>query len=155
MNTAFMDEAIRLSVETMSEGKDGPFGAVVVKDNNIIGRGANAVISTNDPTAHAEIIAIREASKNIGSFTLEGCEIYTSCEPCPMCLAAVYWARINTIYYANTRHDARAAGFDDVHLYEEVAMPSDRRSITMKNIMREKAIKAFEEWKRLPGRIIY
>ena len=116
----FMNEAILLSEKSLETNDGGPFGCVVVKDDKIVGRGNNQVISTNDPTAHAEIIAIREACKNLGSFQLQGCEIYTSCEPCPMCLGAIYWARPDIIYYANTRNDASQIGFDDSLIYDEL-----------------------------------
>ena len=155
MDRAFMDEAIRLSREMMLKGQGGPFGAVVVRDGEIIGRGYNAVTSSNDPTAHAEIMAIREACRNLDAFRLSGCEIYTSCEPCPMCLAAIYWARIDRIYFANTSDDAGAAGFDDARFYEEMALKIDKRKVIMRQIMRDEAIVAFREWEELPDKIKY
>ena len=155
MDRIFMDEAIRLSREMMLEGKGGPFGAVVVRDGEIIGRGYNAVTSSNDPTAHAEIMAIREACRSLGSFRLSGCEIYTSCEPCPMCLAAIYWSRIDRVYYANSRGDAGAAGFDDAHISDEIALPIDRRKVIMKQMMRDEAIVALREWEELPDKVGY
>jgi guanine deaminase len=131
MNPDFMREAIRLSLEKMEAGEDGPFGAVIVQNGRIVGRGWNRVTSTNDPTAHAEIVAIRDACAYLKTFSLVGCEIYTSCEPCPMCFAAIYWARLERIYYAATCQDAAAAGFDDCQFYREVALPPSSRSIPM------------------------
>ncbi len=142
----FMREAIKLSKENMDSNKGGPFGAIIVKDGKIIGRGTNGVTSTNDPTAHAEVTAIREACKEIDSFSLAGCEIYTSCEPCPMCLSAIYWARIDKIYYANTHNDAAAIDFDDAFLYEEIALPIQERTIPSVPLLREDALKIFDEW---------
>src|SRR5215467_496424 len=123
MNENFMREAIRLSIQMMRKGKGGPFGAVVVKGNKIVGRGSNAVTSGNDPTAHAEIVAIREACRRLKTFHLEDCDLYTSCEPCPMCLAAIYWARLRRVYFANTRKDAARIQFDDDFIYTEVSRP--------------------------------
>lgn len=150
-----MREAIRLSLEGVRAGAGGPFGAVVVKDGQIIGRGQNRVTSANDPTAHAEIVAIREACAHLKAFHLHGCEIYASCEPCPMCLAATYWARIETVYYANTREDAAAIGFDDDFFYRELALPVEARKLRMEQTMRAEALAVFEEWKRKPDRIDY
>ena len=141
-----MTEAIELAFSNVKENKGGPFGAVVVKDGKIIGKGANLVTDTNDPTAHAEIVAIREAAKNIGSFELQGCEIYASCEPCPMCLGAIYWARIDKLYYAATKDDAAKAGFDDSFIYKEFSLPKDQRSISSLQLMRDGAIKVFDAW---------
>ena len=141
-----MKEAIELAFSNVAENKGGPFGAVVVKDGKIIGKGANLVTDTNDPTAHAEIVAIREAAKNIGSFDLQGCEIYASCEPCPMCLGAIYWARIDKLYYAATKDDAAKADFDDSFIYKEFSLPKDQRSISSLQLMRDDAIKVFEAW---------
>jgi guanine deaminase len=126
---AFMREAIALSRDNMHANHGGPFGAVVVKDGQIIGRGANRVTSAHDPTAHAEIEAIRETCRHLGDFHLRGCAIYTSCEPCPMCLAAIYWARLDKIFYANTQHDAASIDCDDAFLYEQIALPMDQRLI--------------------------
>jgi tRNA(Arg) A34 adenosine deaminase TadA len=133
----------------------GPFGAVVVQKGKIIGRGWNCVTSANDPTAHAEISAIREACKKLKTFRLDDCELYASCEPCPMCLAAIYWARFKTIYYANTRKDAAAIQFDDDLIYREVALPVSRRKIPMKQLMRDEALKVFAEWKSKPDKVRY
>jgi tRNA(Arg) A34 adenosine deaminase TadA len=154
-NEKFMKEAIRLSLETMRKGTGGPFGAVVVRDGEIIARGWNQVSSTNDPTAHAEVVAIREACKVLGTFQLEGCEIYTSCEPCPMCFGAIYWARPAKLYYAATRNDAADAGFDDDFIYREIALAPTERRITTCSICREEAIDAFKEWKTKADKIDY
>ena len=155
MNDPFMHEAIRLSVEKMREGKGGPFGAVVVKDGQIISRGWNEVTTANDPTAHAEIIAIREACRTLGTFRLDGCEIYASCEPCPMCLSAIYWARLSRMFFAATRQDAAAAGFDDEFLYREIPLPADERELPSSQLLREEALAALAEWRTLPGKIPY
>lgn len=151
----FMKEAIRLSFETMRSGKGGPFGAVVVKDGKIISRGFNQVTSNNDPTAHAEIVAIREACKTLNTFQLTGCEIYTSCEPCPMCLGAIYWARPDKIYFANTKDDASNVGFDDAFIYKEISRKVSTRKLPTEQICRDEAIKAFEEWKNKTDKIKY
>jgi guanine deaminase len=151
----FMKEAIRLSFETMRNNTGGPFGAVVVKDGKIIARGFNRVISTNDPTAHAEVVAIREACKAIGDFQLTGCEIYTSCEPCPMCMAAIYWARPDKVYYANCATDAADIGFDDAFIYEQLKKSYESREIPLTRIMQDEAIKAFEEWAAKSDKIKY
>lgn len=150
-----MLEAIRLSFETMRNNTGGPFGAVVVKDGEIIARGFNRVISTNDPTAHAEVVAIREACKNLNDFQLTGCEIYTSCEPCPMCMAAIYWARPDKVYYANSKTDAASIGFDDDFIYEELALPYSDRKIPMLRIMPEEALTAFQEWNSKSDKVEY
>ncbi|RFM27701.1 nucleoside deaminase [Deminuibacter soli] len=142
----YMQEAIALSRNGMEHGHGGPFGCVIVKDDVIVGRGWNRVTSTNDPTAHAEVVAIREACAALGSFQLTDCEIYTSCEPCPMCLGAIYWARPKKIYYACNREDAADAGFDDSFIYTELALPFNNRSIGAVNLGRNEAIKVFEEW---------
>lgn len=141
-----MQEAIRLSVDNVESGNGGPFGAVVVKDGKIIARGVNQVTSHNDPTAHAEVVAIREACKLLNSFQLTGCEIYTSCEPCPMCLGAIYWARPDKLYYANTKADAAAIAFDDQFIYEEIARPIGERRLFTRQLMREEALEAFTKW---------
>jgi len=150
-----MREAIRLSVHIMRCGKGGPFGAVVVKGGRIVGRGCNEVTSKNDPTAHAEITAIRAACKRLKTFDLEGCDLYTSCEPCPMCLAAIYWARIRKVFYGNTRKDASEIAFDDDLIYREVALPIRKRSLAMKQFLRAEAHKAFVEWDNKPDKIPY
>lgn len=138
--------AIEISRTGMRAGKGGPFGCVIVKDGKIIGSGSNSVLSTNDPTAHAEIVAIREACKNLGNFQLEGCELYTSCEPCPMCLGAIYWARPSRVFYANTKKDAAEAGFDDQFIYEELNLPYNLRKIPFEQGMQESAKEVFHEW---------
>jgi len=142
----FLREAIRLSVEKMDEEQSGPFGAVVVRDGEIIGRGWNQVTSTNDPTAHAEIVAIRDACRRIGDFSLAGCTIYTSCHPCPMCLAAIYWARIDRICYAAGSADAAAAGFDDAWIFEELARSPEARTIPVQQVLRDEAVAALQAW---------
>ena len=146
MKEEFMRAAISESKRGMDQNEGGPFGAVIVKDGKIIGRGNNKVTSDNDPTAHAEVTAIRDACKQLENFDLNGCEIYTSCEPCPMCLAAIYWSRIDTIYYANTQKDAADIQFDDAFFYEELDKPIDKRSIPMKQMMRDEAITVFQAW---------
>jgi len=142
-----MREAIFQSLIGMREGAGGPFGAIVVKDGEIIGRGYNEVTSTNDPTAHAEIVAIRAACRFLKSHQLDGCEIYASCEPCPMCFAAIYWARPSTVYYANTKKDAANIGFDDYFIEKEIRLDPTERKIPMIQLLREEAIVVFEEWK--------
>jgi tRNA(Arg) A34 adenosine deaminase TadA len=155
MNPEFMRAAIRLSIQMMRRGKGGPFGAVVVKDNKIVGRGCNQVTSTNDPTAHAEVVAIREACRRLKTFQLEGCELYTSCEPCPMCLSAIYWARLDKVFYGNTRQDAAKIAFDDAFIYREVALPIRKRKLVMKPFLRHEALAAFVEWQKKPDKIAY
>lgn len=150
-----MLRAIELSREHMLAGHGGPFGAVIVKDNKIIGEGWNQVTSTNDPTAHAEITAIRNAAKNIDSFELSGAQIYTSCEPCPMCLAAIYWARIDKIFFGNTRKDAAAINFDDDFLYQEVSKPLEQRAIPSHSCARSEALEVFKEWSNKTDRVPY
>ena len=145
MKNKFMSRAIELSIESVNNGT-GPFGAVVVKNEKIIAEGSNKVTSTNDPTAHGEIVAIREACKQLNNFSLSGCELYSSCEPCPLCLSAIYWARINKIYYANTREDARKIDFDDSFIYSEIKKNIDERKIPMTQMMRDEALKAFKMW---------
>lgn len=142
----FMQEAIELSRQSIAQNEGGPFGCVIVKDDVIVGRGNNQVTSTNDPTAHAEVVAIRDACKKLGSFQLEDCEVYTSCEPCPMCLGAIYWARPKVIYFANNREDAAAVGFDDSMIYEEISANIDDRKIPIKSVGRQNALKVFNEW---------
>ncbi|MFC6999303.1 nucleoside deaminase [Rufibacter roseus] len=152
---AFMREAIKLSIDKMKEGKGGPFGAVVVKNGEIIARGFNNVTSSNDPTAHAEVDAIRKACQALGTFQLTGCELYTSCEPCPMCLGAIYWARPDKVYYGNTKADAAAIGFDDAFIYEELEKPLDQRTLPLQQMLREEALEGFREWVKLEGKTEY
>ena len=154
-NEKFMREAIRLSIENVQSGTGGPFAAVVVKDGKIIARGTNNVTSANDPTAHAEITAIREACKVLNTFQLTDCEIYTSCEPCPMCLGAIYWARPAKVYYANTKQDAAEIGFDDSFIYEELPKTIGQRTLSMQQLLREEALDAFETWKNKNDKIEY
>jgi guanine deaminase len=144
----FMAEAIELALRNVREGKGGPFGALVVRDDEVIARGVNQVVATHDPTAHAEIVAIRAACHTLGSFQLDGCEIYSSCEPCPMCLAAIYWARPARLFFAATKDDAAAAGFDDSFIYAEIAKPLDGRELPVRQLLREEARAAFDEWSR-------
>ena len=151
----FMREAIRLSLENMRSGKGGPFGAVIVKDGKIIARGFNQVTSSNDPTAHAEVVAIREACKELGTFQLDGCEIYTSCEPCPMCLGAIYWARPEKMYYANTKVDAANIGFDDQFIYEEIELPLSYRKLKCEHLLNDEALVVFNEWSEKQDKIEY
>lgn len=151
--TRFMKEAIKLSFEGLKKG--GPFGAVIVKKGKIISKGYNKVTASNDPTAHAEIIAIRNACRKLKSFSLKGCDMYTGCEPCPMCLSAIYWARIDNVYFANTTKDAANAGFDDFFIYNEIKCPASKRKIKMKQLMKDEAIKTFQEWKRKKDKIRY
>lgn len=155
MKSKFMREAIRLSARQMRAGKGGPFGAVVVRKGEIVGRGFNAVTSANDPTAHAEVMAIREACRKLKTFKLDDCELYTSCEPCPMCLAAIYWARLRRVFYGNTRKDAAKIGFDDDAIYRELAMPLPKRSLPMKQLLRDEAASAFTEWQDKPDKQRY
>jgi tRNA(Arg) A34 adenosine deaminase TadA len=155
MNREFLHEAIRLSIEKSQAGEGGPFGAVIVQNDKIIGRGWNRVTSTNDPTAHAEMTAIRDACSHLGTFSLTGCDIYTSCEPCPMCLAAIYWARLDRIYYAATRQDAAAVGFDDSRIYNELAMGFTDRSIPMTQDLHNEAREAFRAWQLKADRTPY
>ena len=155
MNSKFMREAIRLSIQMMRRNRGGPFGAVVVRDGRIVGRGCNEVTSVNDPTAHAEIVAIRAACQRLKTFQLDDCDLYTSCEPCPMCLSAIYWARLRRVFYANTRKDAARIDFDDDFIYREVALPVRRRKLVMKQLLRKEALAAFAEWQRKPDKIPY
>ncbi len=150
-----MQQAIELAKQNVEENQGGPFGALVVKDGQIIGRGMNKVTSTHDPTAHAEIVAIREATAKLGTFNLEGCEIFTSCEPCPMCLGAIYWSRIDKIYYAGTKNDAAKAGFDDSMIYNEFCLPKEQRSIPFTQLMRDDSVKVFEKWIASENKIPY
>lgn len=150
-----MRAAIRLSIAGMRGDRGGPFGAVVVRDGEIVARGWNRVTSTRDPTAHAEIIAIRRACRKLGTFDLGDCELYTSCEPCPMCMGATYWARLRALYYANTREDAAQVGFDDERIYREIALPSGQRTIPTEQLLRTEAIVAFDEWRGKDDRVRY
>jgi len=151
----FMKKAIRLSIQNVEKGTGGPFGAVIVKDGKVIARGANSVTTTNDPTAHAEVVAIRKACKALKTYQLIGCEIYTSCEPCPMCLAAIYWARPDKIFFANSKEDAAAIGFDDKLIYEEIAKPISERKIFTQQLLRDEALEAFRKWETSPFKIEY
>jgi tRNA(Arg) A34 adenosine deaminase TadA len=155
MNKKFMRAAIRLSIDMMRRGKGGPFGAVIVKGNRIVGRGCNQVTSSNDPTAHAEIVAIRDACRRLKTFCLDDCDLYTSCEPCPMCLSAIYWARLCKIFYGNTRQDAARIAFDDDFIYQQVALPIGKRSLVMKPLLRKEALVAFKEWEAKTDKIPY
>jgi guanine deaminase len=155
MKKTFMQEAIRISVQMMRRGQGGPFGAVVVRKGRIVGKGWNQVTSSNDPTAHAEVSAIRDACRKLKTFQLDDCELYTSCEPCPMCLSAMYWARLKKVYYANTRKDAAAIEFDDDFIYREVPLPIAKRSLPMKQLMRKEALAAFVEWKNKADKVKY
>ena len=150
----FMARAIELSIES-AKTIGGPFGSVIVKDNKIISEGSNKVTSSNDPTAHAEIVAIRNACQALKTFNLSGCEIYTSCEPCPMCLSAIYWSRLDKIYYANTREDAKNIDFDDSFIYTEIPKKIDDRKIKMVQMLRDEALKAFEIWNKKVDKIKY
>ncbi len=150
----FMQRAIELSLESVKNG-GGPFGAVIVKDGKIIAEASNSVTKDNDPTAHAEVNAIRMAAKKLGTFDLTGCEIYTSCEPCPMCFGAIYWARLDKIYFANTRYDAANIGFSDEFIYEEISKPYDQRKVPTIQMMREAALAAFRAWEEKEDKIEY
>jgi guanine deaminase len=155
LDNIFMTRAIRISIENVHSGKGGPFGAVIVKDNRIVAEGVNQVALTNDPTAHAEVLAIRHACQKLGVFALKDCDLYTSCEPCPMCLGAIYWARLACVYYGNLAEDAARAGFDDSWIYGEIAKAQPQRRIPMVQIMREEALAAFRAWKDLPNKTAY
>ena len=154
MTNKFMVKAIELSIKSVDSGT-GPFGAVIVKDNKIISEGFNIVTSSNDPTSHAEIVAIRNACKSLNNFALNDCDLYTTCEPCPMCLSAIYWARIDRVYYANTRKDAQKIDFSDSMIYEELNKTIKDRKIPMHQMMREEAIKAFELWDKKTDKVKY
>ena len=154
MNNEFMLRAITLSIESVKTG-GGPFGSVIVKNDKIISEGFNKVTTTNDPTAHGEIVAIREACKKLNNFNLNGSELYSSCEPCPMCLSAIYWARIDKVYYANTRKDAQKIDFDDSLIYSEFQKNIDKRKIPMIQMMRNEALKAFELWDKKTDKVKY
>ncbi len=151
----FMREAIRLSIEKMEAGFGGPFGAVIVRNGEIIAYGYNNVTSSNDPTAHAEVDAIRKACQALGSYQLTDCELYTSCEPCPMCLGAIYWARPKKVYYGNTKADAAAAGFDDQFIYDEIEKDLPNRIIPMEQLLHEEALESFKAWLQKPDKTEY
>lgn len=155
MGNEYMEIAIGLALENVRSGRGGPFAAVVVKNAAIIATGTNLVTLTSDPTAHAEIVAIRRACHAIPSFQLTGCEIYTTCEPCPMCLGAIYWARPERVYYASTREDAAASGFDDSFIYEQLQLPHGIRKIPMLQTMREASLAALHEWDKKPDKVKY
>lgn len=150
-----MREAIRLADEGMQADRGGPFGCVIVRRGEIVARGNNRVTSTNDPTAHAEVTAIREACHELNTFQLADCELYTSCEPCPMCLAAIYWARIPTVFYGNTRADAAAIGFDDDFIYQQIPLPPEKRAIRMMPLLRDAALTTFQAWTDKPDKLRY
>jgi guanine deaminase len=151
----FMRQAIALSRIHMSANAGGPFGAVIVLDGKVVGEGWNKVTSSNDPTAHAEVVAIREACQRLARFDLKGCVLYASCEPCPMCLAATYWARIDKVYYANEQADAAAINFDDAFLYRQLSIPRERRSLVCEQILRDEALEVFREWDAKPDKVPY
>jgi tRNA(Arg) A34 adenosine deaminase TadA len=155
MHNPFMARAIELAIENVRSGRGGPFGAVIVRGGEIIAEGANSVTTTNDPTAHAEVLAIRAACARLGAFELRGCELYTSSEPCPMCLGAIYWARPDRVYFGGSAADASRAGFDDSLIYREIAEPHALRKIPMTQLMREEALEAFRAWDRQPNKIRY
>lgn len=149
-----MRKAIELSINNVENG-GGPFGAVIARDGEIVATGVNRVTSNNDPTAHAEVSAIRNAAAVLGTFDLSDCEIYSSCEPCPMCLGAIYWARLKKLYFANNKTDAKNIGFDDSFIYDELALPLEKRKLSSEEMMRNEAIKAFEMWNLKPDKIEY
>ncbi len=155
MENEFMREAIRLSIENVEKGTGGPFGAVIVKDGKIIASGTNQVTANNDPTAHAEVVAIRKACEVLKSFQLTGCEIYCSCEPCPMCLGAIYWARPDKIFYAATKHDAAQVNFDDQFIYDEIALLPDQRKVFTKQLLHDEALEAFKKWAESNRKVKY
>lgn len=150
-----MEQAIRLALENVRSGRGGPFATLVVKDGRVLGQGTNLVTSTNDPTAHAEVVAIRAACAELGSFQLDGCDIYTTCEPCPMCLGAIYWARPRRVFFGATVDDAAAAGFDDGFIYQQITTSLGRRKIPFFPVMREQALDCFRVWLAKPDRVVY
>jgi len=154
MNNKFMERAIELSIESVNNN-GGPFSSVIIKEGKIIAEGSNKVTSTNDPTAHGEIVAIRQACKKLNDFNLKGCELYSTCEPCPMCLSAIYWAHVDKIYYANTRDDAQKIDFDDSSIYSELLKNIKKRKIPMIQMMRDEALKAFELWNKKTDKVKY
>ena len=151
----FMQQAIQLATENVVHGRGGPFGAVIVKDGAVIATGANQVTASNDPTAHAEVVAIRNACQALGTFQLDGCDVYTSCEPCPMCLTAIYWAHCRAIFYGNDAAEAARAGFDDSFLYEEVRKPMDQRKVCIERMLADEARVSFDLWQKSPYRVEY
>jgi tRNA(Arg) A34 adenosine deaminase TadA len=155
MQSPFMARAIEIAIENVRLGRGGPFAALVVKGGRIVGEGANCVTSSNDPTAHAEVVAIRAACTALHTFQLDGCELYTTCEPCPMCLGAIYWARPARVYFACTAADAAAAGFDDAFIYEQIALPLEERKIPFLGMMREESLACFREWGAKQDRVEY
>jgi guanine deaminase len=155
MRKEIMAEALRMATENVLAGRGGPFAAIVARGSDIVSRGTNLVTSANDPTAHAEVTAIRRACTALNTFQLQGCEIYTTCEPCPMCLGATYWARLDRIYYAATREDAAAAGFDDSMIYQEMTLPLDQRAVPIVNLMREEGREPLRVWNSFEKRITY
>jgi guanine deaminase len=154
-NKDFMQKAVKLSRDHMEANDGGPFGAIVVKDGEVVAEGYNRVTSTNDPTAHAEVVAIRDACANLNTFSLKGCELYTSCEPCPMCLSAAYWSGVDVIYFSNTRKDAAEIGFSDDFLYEQVSLPLEERSLPIKRIELAEANKVFQDWMVKEDKVLY
>jgi tRNA(Arg) A34 adenosine deaminase TadA len=154
-NPEFMRQAIELATANATSGRGGPFGAVIVREGQVIATGANQVTATNDPTAHAEVTAIRNACRELGDFCLAGCIIYTSCEPCPMCLAAIYWARMDAVFYSATANDAAAAGFDDAFLYGEMKKMTGQRTLPEERLLEERATESFEAWRRSSARVEY
>jgi guanine deaminase len=155
MSADLMRRAIALALENVRSGRGGPFAALVAKDGKVIGEGANSVTATNDPTAHAEIVAIRAACRALGTFQLTDCELYTTCEPCPMCLGAIYWARPARVFYAGAAADAADAGFDDAFIYDELQRPRESRRVPMIQLMREESLAIFAAWKQQPNRTEY
>lgn len=151
----FMLEAVNAALKGMNNNEGGPFGCVIVKDGKIVGRGNNKVTSNNDPTAHAEVMAIRDACKNLNSFQLEGCEIYTSCEPCPMCFGAIYWARPDKVYYGCDQKDAADIDFDDAFIYKEIELPYEKRSIPFEQFARDIALEPFQKWSKKGDKTVY
>ena len=151
----FMQEAVTAALKGMHNNEGGPFGCVVVKDGEIVGKGNNKVTSNNDPTAHAEVMAIRDACKNLNSFQLDGCEIYTSCEPCPMCFGAIYWARPDKVFYGCSQKDAAAIDFDDEFIYKEIELPYDQRSIPFEQLGRDIALEPFQKWSEKDDKTVY
>lgn len=154
-NEKFMEQAIMLAKENVNKLNGGPFGAIIVKNGKIIGKGVNSVTMNNDPTAHAEVMAIRDACKNLETYQLEDCEVYSSCEPCPMCMGAIYWARTKKLYYAATKEDAANAGFDDSYIYNEINSPLNKRDLPSEQICREKAVEVFKHWQENSEKIPY
>ena len=155
MSADFMRRAIALGLENVRSGRGGPFATLIVKEGRVLAQGANRVTATNDPTAHAEIVAIREACRQLGDFQLSGCELYTSCEPCPMCLGAIYWARPDRVYFGGCAADASRVGFDDSLIYREIAQPHSTRKIPTTQLMRDEALETFRAWERQPNKVPY